>query len=135
MTYFRILSLVALFSTAASAQVTLNHIYAGMQDSRRPGFETWQSVQFNEDHSWGRSADQPSHMWQNITIPVPYGVFGIQLTAVDSNGYINRAGGRSADIPFYSVDRKRSRLDVSVVWWGTPWTLFIGYSASDKTEL
>jgi hypothetical protein len=126
MTYFRILTLAALCSTGALAEPFTTHM--GMQDQRVPGYDNWQGMQINEGH-WGRSADQDPSQWQNFTISIPYGTRGIQVTAVDSNGAIMTQGGYNADIPTYMVDRRRSKLKLSVVWWGAPWTFFIGYKS------
>jgi|GEM_PF-6038428 len=131
MTCFRIVSFVAILaSTAASAQFTA---YMGMQDQRIPGYDSWQGLQMQEGH-WGRGAEQPAYQWTNVTFEIPYGATGVQVTAVDSNGQIMTQGGHSADIPFYSVNRMRSKLQVSFVWWGAPWTVFVGWGAP-RTDL
>jgi hypothetical protein len=133
MTYFRILFLVGLCSTAASAQQLMTHM--GMQDQRVPGYDNWQGFQVQESH-WGRVADQAPSQWMNFTFDIPYGMRGVQVTAVDSDGRIHYEGGTTADIPTFMVDRKRAKFKLSVVWWGAPFTFFVGWKNSvDSREL
>lgn len=133
MTCFRIVSLVAILaSTAASAQFTA---YMGMQDQCVPGYGNggWQGLQMQEYHNgWG--TEQPPRQWYNVTFEIPYGASGVQVTAVDSNGQIMTTGGTSAAVAHYSHNLMRNRLQVSFVWWGAPWTAFVGWG-TPQTDL
>lgn len=78
----------------------------------------WSHKEFYGNHK-NRQPTQPPSEWSNFTITLPINTTAVQLTVASGGvpvaervAFWNASGG---DV-----------LDVSVVWWGTSWRLYIG---------
>ena len=118
--------LVALFSSVNSLE-----LYTELNVPRIKDYDYWQNFTFSENHS-KRQPTQPPSEWTNLTIYPPYKIgylmhyLKVQFTGYDKDGNITQ-GAYAAEIPYLSADYSRFRFDVSVTWWNTPWTLFVGF--------
>jgi len=96
-----------------------------------PEFLRWQLINFTDDHS-NRQPNQPSWEWTNVTIEIPYKSSKIkykhtpicQVTAcLTCLPILN-----TQEIPYYSVDEYNEIIVLSVVWWGKPWVMQLGWN-------
>jgi hypothetical protein len=78
-------------------------------------------LSFVDNHN-KRQPVQPPSEWTNFTIPIPVNAVAVQLTSIGSIGKRIDVAQR---VPYYKVDGRF--LDVSVIWWGDSWKLYIGW--------
>ncbi len=83
------------------------------------GIDKWIQILFDEDHS-GEAPIQPPSEWTNLTFSIPYDAYAVQLTA-------NATQVVTEEVPFYAVDELFDILYASIVWWGSPWKLHVGW--------
>lgn len=125
---FKVCSLVvfAVFTTTAAMAFEM-HSNLGLK--RKIGYDRWEELPMVQNHGY-RQPNQPPRDWTNLTFEIPEHAHGVQLTAYDANGTLSFKDNThvvTADIPcigimYYDV------LYVSVVWWYSPWTLYVGWT-------
>jgi hypothetical protein len=111
----------ATFSLSSFAHFTT---YVDLDNKQLPAIETWKELPMAGNHR-DRQPTQPPSEWTNLTFMIPFAATGVQLTAVDSNGTLTSGG--AARVNRFSIDQIRGRLKTSIIWWGTSWTLFVGF--------
>ena len=86
-------------------------------------FKNWFQISFVGDHS-SKQPIQPPSDWRNLTfqlIGVLYNVTeGIQFTADNGTNISER-------IVYYALYKIKMELEISIVWWGPPWILHMGF--------
>ena len=94
-------------------------VFTNLTRPRMPEYSKWCYITLNDNIKL-----------KNFTIPIPNYALAVQLTS--NNG--NNDGGYFAKISNYSiinssVSGKFSNkvLNFSVMWWGKPWKLYIGW--------
>jgi hypothetical protein len=92
----------------------------------RSGTSMQWSAYIMADHHSTRGPVQLPSQWTNITIDVPDGAATAQLTAYPpSNNMNDNLVGYWAKIAYFNVSC--NQLNVSVVYWDRPWTLYVGW--------
>jgi hypothetical protein len=116
--------LIFLFIISINAKFTM---FLDLGAKPIPNFKNWKQIQLKENHM-NRQPIQPPWEWTNLTFQLPYKTYGIQFTMFDPNNKTNsNNGGYSADIQWVSFDNEWGIIYPSLVWWGRPWKLYVGF--------
>lgn len=91
-----------------------------------PQTMAWLKIQFVDDHE-NLQPIQPPSFWTNYTFWIPPVVSNIQFTSLDPNKTCVYPKPVSERVVYYNISKENVIL-FSVIWWGKPWTLFIGLS-------
>ncbi len=90
-------------------------------------FGLWNTIRFPENHE-GRGPIQPPTQWTNVTLIIPYGAVGVQLTGDPRNE--NNHGAYYAAIE--DIDIEYQKIHVSVEWWREGWVLYVGWKMENN---
>ena len=89
------------------------------------GFDVGCVVCLNTNHT-GRQPTQRWAQWTNFSFPIPPGAIAAQVTSIAPGGNPwMKIVDVSEMICYYAIDSKS--LMMSVVWWGKPWKLYLGW--------
>jgi len=105
-------------------------VYDDLAVKANDDFLKWCYIPMLQDHR-DHQPTQPVSRWTNITFIIPFGVREMQLTSV-APGKKPETLYVSEEIPYYAVNELRSRVYVSITWWGLPWTLYVGWNGTQS---
>lgn len=88
------------------------------------GTTNWGSLYLEADHR-DRQPNQSPSQWTNMTLKIFECAAGVQLTSQKPR--TDRHIIVTEEIPFIAVNTLQNYLLISISWWGTPWTLYIGW--------
>ena len=106
--------LIFLIASALSL-ASSTEVFDNLGSKILPGFKLWNSTDMEENHS-NRQPNQDPSRWTNLSFPIPDYVTKIQFVACSTSN-------ATQEIPFYAVDELGRVIDISVTWWGVPWSL------------
>jgi len=99
-------------------------VFDDLQAPPRPDISPWFSIVFPHNHTDRKPYPlQKPDQWTNVTFGLPADTIAVQFTA-------NNKTNGTETIVWYSYDRTEETFPsftISVVWWGLPWELNIGY--------
>lgn len=103
--------------------------YNEMQNPPIPGFQCWCSVNFTENHS-NRQYVQPPNEWTNLTLVIPnIHTNEVQLTAWNTSWGPDSYS--TSAVMYFSHVRYENYIFMSIIWWGPPWQLKVGWRGGD----
>ena len=69
---------------------------------------------------------QPPDQWTNFTFKIPSSGSEMQLTALLNKN--STYDVMTMTVPYFSVNLEwTQRVEVSFLWWGRPWILYVGW--------
>jgi len=121
-----------LIATLLAANAFSLTVYWGLADERMKNFVSWTVVELTANHlAW--PPVQPVSKWTNLTFEIPDYTMAIQITSATADGNITCAskatdGVCTAQVPYWGIDDLSGTFIPSVIWWGSPLNISVGFA-------